>query len=100
MVQPGLDTSIILVADDIAVESFLNPSPGQDPWIWAVDVNFAFQIGDQPPRREMSTNIYPGYFWVALSTVVTELWPLLKRSEASGNELWNPHVSIWESVVQ
>lgn len=88
MVQPGLDTSMILVTDDTAVDSLLNSSPGEE----AVDVHYAFQIGDQPPRRELSNDIYPGYIRVALSSAVTELWPLLKRSMASGRELWDPHV--------
>lgn len=99
MVQPGLDTSMVLVADKAAVDSLLFPTPGQEPWVWAVDVDFGFQIGDQPPQGEPPTDRYPGYFRVALLAAVTELWPLLKGPGASGRELWNPDIRVWEGVI-
>lgn len=98
MVQPGLDTNIILVADKAAVDSFLFPTPGEEPWVWAVDVDYNFQIGDQPPQGESPSDRYPGYFRVMTSAAVTELWPLLKGSRISGKELWNPDVRVWEGV--
>jgi hypothetical protein len=98
MVQPGLNTGIILVVDKAAVESLLSPTPGQEPWVWAVDVTFSFQIGDQLPQGEPPTNRYPGYFRVTPSAAVTEMWSLLKGSRISGKELWNPDVRIWEGV--
>jgi len=98
MVQPGLDTNMILVVDKAAVDSLLSPTPGQEPWVWAMDVNFDFQIGDQPPKGEPPTDRYPGYFRVTPSAAVTELWPLLKGAFVRGKDLWNPDVRIWDSV--
>jgi hypothetical protein len=98
MVQPGLDTNMILVVDKAAVDSLLSPTPGQEPWVWAVDVNFDFQIGYQPPQGEPPTDRYPGYFRVTPSAAVTELWPLLKGAFVRGKYLWNPDVRIWEGV--
>lgn len=98
MVQPGLDTDIILVVDKAAVDSFLFPIPGEKPWVWAVDVDYSFQIGDQPPQGEPPSDWYPGYFRVTLPAAVTEMWPLLKRTFISGMELWKPDVRVWEGI--
>lgn len=98
MLEPGFDTGVILVVDKIAVESLLSPMPGQEPFVWAVDVKFRFQIGDQLPQGEPPTDKYPGYFRVTLSAAVTEMWPLLKAGAETARSLWDPNSKVWTGV--
>lgn len=40
IVQPGLRTNVILVADPKAMSSLLDETLDVEPWIWAIDVAF------------------------------------------------------------
>ncbi|KAG9669215.1 hypothetical protein KCU99_g7523, partial [Aureobasidium melanogenum] len=95
-VPEGLDTPIILVADEISITSLLHPTPDVKPWIWALDLSHDWVIGDVPSVAVTPTDVYPGYFRVALEAVIPELWPLLKGTEISGLELWGGDDSVWE----
>ncbi|KAG9563621.1 hypothetical protein KCU71_g6667, partial [Aureobasidium melanogenum] len=95
-VPEGLDTPIILVADEFSITSLLHPTSNVKPWIWAVDLSHDWVIGDVPPVAVTPTDIYPGYFRVALEAVIPELWPLLKGTGISGLELWGGDDSVWE----
>ncbi|KAG9516552.1 hypothetical protein KCV07_g6719, partial [Aureobasidium melanogenum] len=95
-VPEGLDTPIILVADEFSITSLLHPTSDVKPWIWAVDLSHDWVIGDVPPVAVTPTDIYPGYFRVALEAVIPELWPLLKGTRISGLELWRGDDSVWE----
>lgn len=101
-VPKGLDTTpIILVADEISISSLLHPTSDEvKPWIWAVDLSHDWVIGDVPRMpvavTTRTTDMYPGYFRVALEAVIPELWPLLKGTWISGLELWGGDNSVWE----
>ncbi|EPE06531.1 ww rsp5 wwp [Ophiostoma piceae UAMH 11346] len=97
MVQPGLDTSMVLAVDEQALKSFLEPTPGQKPWVWAVDMSYPFDERQQPPVGDPPTDAYPGYFRVTLSAAVLELWPLLKAPGGfHGRRLWDPNTRVWD----
>ncbi|KAK6000002.1 hypothetical protein QM012_003990 [Aureobasidium pullulans] len=98
MVPLGLQTNMILVADTRAMHSVLNPTPDIASWIWAVDVYFDWEIGDQPPSDPPPADRYPGCMRVALSVVLSEFWPLLKRPYFFGRRLWTPDLSVWEGI--
>jgi hypothetical protein len=95
-VPAGLDTPIILVADKTSIASLLHPTLDVKPWIWAVDLNHDWVMGDVPPTAVTPTDIYPGYFRVSLEAVIPELWPLLMGTGISGLELWDPEGTVWE----
>ena len=99
MVQPGLDTSMVLAVDEQALASFLEPTPGQKPWVWAVDMSYPFAVRQQPPVGDPPTDAYPGYFRVTLSAAVLELWPLLKAPGGiQGSRLWDPNTRVWDGL--
>lgn len=89
---------MILVADSKAINSLLHKTPDVEPWIWAVDVDFDWKIGDQPPQGPPPASRYPGYMRIALSVVVSEYWPLLKGSCFSGRQLWSPDLRLWKGI--
>jgi hypothetical protein len=96
---------MILVADTKAMNSLLHPTPDVEPWIWAVDVNFGWKIGDQLPQDLLPDHRYPGYIRVALSVVLSEFWPLLMvaghgplLTASVGRQLWTPDLGLWEGI--
>ncbi|KAG9684844.1 hypothetical protein KCU95_g12806, partial [Aureobasidium melanogenum] len=97
-VPPGLETGMILVADTEAVSSLLQPTSDVEPWIWAADVDYDWEIGDQPSLGSSPARHYPGYIRVALSVVLSEFWPLLKRPGCVGRHLWTPDLGVWEGI--
>lgn len=108
-VSPGLQASMILVADKQAVDSLLYPTPGRKPWVWAVDIFHVYPNERQEiPPADYMTDEYQGFPRVAVEDAYTELWPLLMSTPfipgiglpgATGARLWNPDVDIWEGVV-
>ncbi|CAD0110492.1 unnamed protein product [Aureobasidium uvarum] len=99
-VPEGLDTPVILVADQTSVNSLLHPTKHVKPWIWAVDLSYDWKIGHVPPAVVISTVKYPGFFRVALKAVIPELWPLLMGTGISGLELWGGNDSVWEGPLR
>lgn len=86
---------MILVADKAAVESVVSPTPGEKPWIWAIDVTFPFESGEQP-LGDPPTDHYSGHFRVAYPQAVTELWPMLMGPRMPGCDLWRLDQKVWE----
>lgn len=78
-VAAGLDLSILLVADEGAVDSVLNEgaNDGGVPYITAVDVAEAGEPGG-----------YPGYFKVSVDSLLCELYPKLSM-DLSPRSLWS-----------
>ncbi|KAJ6785638.1 hypothetical protein PWT90_04786 [Aphanocladium album] len=98
-VEPGFATSMVLVVDKAAMQSALNPVPGQKPWVWAVDSKFEFKERQQPPSGDPPKDQYPGYFRVTPAAAFTDLWPLLKRKRfVDGVDVWNPDVQVWDGA--
>lgn len=81
-VSPGLDLSMCLALDHDAVSSLLEPVQGQAPWVWAVDVHHDFQTPDSAVQE------YPGYFKVAISSLIPDLYPMLAGPHMQPRELW------------
>lgn len=100
IVQPGLRTNVILVADSKAISSLLDETLDVEPWIWAIDVGFNRKVGDELSQGSSPSpaDRYPGYMRIALSLVVSELRPLLKSSCFSGRQLWAPELKSWEGI--
>lgn len=83
-----------LVVDNLAMDSLLNPVEGQDPWVWAVDVEYEDSADGEHVDKE-----YSGYFKVAISSLVTELWPMLAGPGMSGVELYHTADPIWKYAI-
>ncbi|RAK85565.1 hypothetical protein BO79DRAFT_231492 [Aspergillus costaricaensis CBS 115574] len=83
---PGLDMGLCLVADTAAVESMNNDLP----WVYALDINFDHS-------SEVEEGEYPGYFRVAVVSVIPELYPMLTAMPPA--ELWSQGDEIWQSIV-
>lgn len=86
---------MILVADKTSIASLLRPTDHVKPWIWAVDLNHPWIIGHVPPTSVVPMHRYPGYLRVVLEALIPDLWPLLMRTEISGQELWDPDGNVW-----
>ena len=82
---PGLDTGVCLVADKDAVESM----ESELPWVYALDMSFDHST--TVPDGE-----YPGYFRVAIDSIIPELYPML--TAMTPQEFWSPENKIWESA--
>ncbi|KAJ5106521.1 hypothetical protein N7456_003196 [Penicillium angulare] len=85
-VPPGLDTGICLVVDTLAMESMTSDKP----WVYALDLKFDHRI-------QVPVGQYPGYFRVAVDSILTELYPML--TAMSPRQLWPSDNRIWESAV-
>ncbi|EFX01521.1 hypothetical protein CMQ_6463 [Grosmannia clavigera kw1407] len=96
LVQPGLDSSMFLAVDRNAIDSLLSPVTGQEPWVWAVDRTSSFEVGQQPPQGDPPLSLeYPGYFRIAISELVPQLWPVcMLLEEMCGTQLWESLVGI------
>ncbi|PWY90626.1 hypothetical protein BO94DRAFT_545347 [Aspergillus sclerotioniger CBS 115572] len=88
-VPPGLGTGMCLVVDKNAMESLLNPVAGEDPWVIAMDLSFDHS-------REVPEGEYPGYFRVAVDSVIPEFYPFV--SIMTPPELWASANPIWVSA--
>ncbi|KAJ5608666.1 hypothetical protein N7528_009233 [Penicillium herquei] len=84
-IPPGLDNGMCLVVDSAVMDSIT----GDKPWVYALDLSFdhASPVGDGE---------YPGYFRVAVDSVLTELYPML--TAMTPPELWPQDDRIWESA--
>lgn len=76
-----------LVVDSDVMDSLKT----NQPWIYVLDVSFDHE--NQPARGE-----YPGYFRVAVRSVITELYPML--TAMTPPELWPEDNRIWVSAVE
>lgn len=86
-ILPGLETGMCLVVDSAVMDSLKT----DQPWINVLDVSFDHE--NQPARGE-----YPGYFRVAVRSVITELYPML--AAMTPPELWPEDNRIWVSAVE
>lgn len=84
---PGLDTGLCLLADTAAVESMNSDLP----WVYALDMRFDHS-------SEVEDGEYPGYFRVAVDSVIPELYPMLLAG-MTPPEMWFPGDQVWESAV-
>jgi hypothetical protein len=91
-VPPGLDVGMCMVVDEAAMRSLLEPVEGQEPWVWAVDVHHEF-------TENQDQSEYPGYFKVAIPSLLPDLWPMLAGPEMPPQELWPFAKPIWKSAV-
>lgn len=94
MVPPGLDVGFCIVVDQAAMESLLAPKEGEEPWVWAVDTDFDFDAASSG-----AADAYPGYFKVAVATVVTGFYAAIAGSEVEGAELWRSAQPVWKPSV-
>ncbi|KGO69175.1 hypothetical protein PITC_095880 [Penicillium italicum] len=86
-IAPGLDTGMCLFVDSDVIDSMAT----NKPWIYALDLSFDHEI-------QVENGEYPGYFRVALESVITELYPMLTAMTPS--ELWPSDDRIWESAFE
>lgn len=91
-VGPGLDVGMCLMLDEEAMASLLEPVEGQEPWVWAVDVNYDF-------NGAQTEDGYPGQFKVAIDALISELWPLLAGTGMQPENLWPSANPIWKSAI-
>lgn len=91
MVPPGADAGFCLAVDHEAMESLLHPKSGEDPWVWAVDTAYDFEA----PQGDG----YHGHIKVAITSVVTEFYPLIAGSSISGAELWSFAKPVWKHAA-
>lgn len=94
-VPPGLDIGMCLAVENDAMDSLLNPVPGQEPWVYAIDTSFDFEHSQDIPVGE-----YPGFFPVAISSLVPELYPMLAGPQMDPRELWPFAKPIWKSAFE
>lgn len=76
-----------LVVDSAAMDSITSDKP----WVYALDLSF-----DHASKSPLADGAYPGYFRVAVDSVITELYPLL--TAMTPPELWPSDNTIWESA--
>ncbi|CAI7568078.1 unnamed protein product [Penicillium glandicola] len=86
-IPEGLDTGMCLVVDSAAMDSITSDKP----WVYALDLSF-----DHASKSPLADGAYPGYFRVAVDSVITELYPLL--TAMTPPELWPSDNTIWESA--
>jgi len=86
-VPPGLDTGMCLVVDSAAMDSMATDTP----WVYALDLSFDHE--SQVPDGE-----YPGYFRVAVDSIIPELYPML--TAMTPPELWPSDNKIWKSAFE
>lgn len=90
MVPPGLDVGFCIAVDHDAMNSLIHTKEGEDPWVWAVDTAFDF---DAAPAQEGE---YPGYFKVAVTSVIPEFFPVVAKDTMSGPEVWSFAKPLWK----
>ena len=83
----GLETGMCLVVDSAVMDSMATEKPG----VYALDL--AFDHGTQVADGE-----YPGYFRVAIDSVIPELYPML--TTMTPQALWPSYNKIWESAFE
>lgn len=81
-VPPGQNLHIALMVDEAVMASLLDPQPGVTPWIMAVNVYYDFE---NPLPRDDN---YPGFFKVAVESVIPDLWPLMVM-DVPPPEVWS-----------
>ncbi|KAF3391714.1 hypothetical protein F1880_007398 [Penicillium rolfsii] len=86
-IPKGLDTGMCLVVDSAAMDSITCDKP----WVYALDLSF-----DYSSKSPLADGAYPGYFQVAVESVITELYPML--TAMTPPELWPSDNTIWESA--
>lgn len=84
---PGLDTGMCLVV----VSAVIDSRGSEQPWVYALDLSFDHET--QVPDGE-----YPGFFRVAIDSVIPELYPMLIAM--TPRELWPSDNKIWESAFE
>lgn len=92
-ILPGLDIGMCLAVESDAMDTLLNPVPGIQPWVYAIDVSFNFDND----LNDVAVGEYPGFFPVAISALASELYPML-ASGTRPRELWTPDTQIWQSA--
>ena len=92
MVPPGLDIGFCLAVDEASIDSALKPTDGEDAWVWAVDTEFDFDA-------TLAEGAYPGYFKVAVSSLITDFYPVAAAGEKTGAELWEMAKPVWKAVL-
>lgn len=105
-VEPGVQTSMILVADKPAIDSLLHPTEGEKPWVWAADLTHGFGCERYDiPHVDFTSDEYPGFFRVTLEAAYAELWPFLMSVPpalgfmgVTGARMWNPEFSVWDGI--
>ncbi|KAJ5531515.1 hypothetical protein N7527_004908 [Penicillium freii] len=86
-VLPGLDTGVYLVVDSAVIDSITTDKP----WVYVLELSFDHE-------NQLADGEYPGYFRVAVESVITELYLMLTAMTPS--ELWPSDNIIWESAVE
>ncbi|KAJ6038093.1 hypothetical protein N7499_003440 [Penicillium canescens] len=86
-VLPGLDIGMCVVVDSAVIDSITTDKP----WIYVLDLSFHHE-------SQLADGEYPGYFRVAVESLITELYPMLTAMTPS--ELWPSDNRIWESAVE
>lgn len=81
----GLDIDVCLVVDLAAIDSMGT----ETPWVYALDMSFDHETRVQDGE-------YPGYFRVAVESIIPELYPSL--SAMTPPELWPSDNRIWTSA--
>lgn len=86
-IPAGLDTGMCLVVDSAAMNSITT----NKPWVYALDLSFDHE-------SPLANGEYPGYFRVAVDSVITELYPALTAMTPS--ELWPSNNRIWQLAFE
>lgn len=92
-VPPGQDLHMALVVDEAAMASLLDPKLGVPPWITAVNVYYDFE---SPLPRD---DDYPGFFKVAIASLIPHLWPLLAM-EVPPPEFWSWGLNFEDEIFE
>ncbi|GAB7347687.1 hypothetical protein MBLNU459_g5251t1 [Dothideomycetes sp. NU459] len=92
MVPPGLDVGFGLAVDQEVMRSLIHPKSGEEPWVWAVDTDYEFT---ETSGRD-ATDTYPGYFKVALTSVMTEFYAAIASPDVNVAGLWSLAKPIWK----
>lgn len=80
----GLDTGIILMADEESINSLVNLNTENLPYVWAVDVDF-------DPQTKTYPEGYDGLFKVRIPALLQHLYVAL------GSGLYAP-VDVWQMI--
>lgn len=83
--EPGLQTKMCLMVDEDCMRSVTERRPNTPPFVKAVDVT----LGE---NQDLG---YPGFFKVAISSLVTEFYPALARCEYT-SQLRPSYNDIWQ----
>lgn len=84
-----------LAVETDAMDSLLDPVPGQEPWVYAIDTSFDFEHPD-----DENMDGYPGFFKVAIEALVPELYPFIAGAQMDPRELWQPRKPIWKHAIE